>query len=142
VADHFLTIHLSARPEDATAEAWTQWGNSDDGLETQSSDDETSDYDSLEDEDEWNEMLIQGRRHKSRGVSKEVNVEPWKTLLPLEDELSAKLRRAEEVEDLAGLGIVLPGSRQNSVELEKAAAAGEDAVLRRTFIAALDVSKP
>ena len=96
----------------------------------------------MEEEDEWNEMLIQGRRHKGKGISKEVKVEPWKTLLPLEDESTAKMRRDEELEDLAGLGIVMSGSRQNSIELEKAAAVGEDAALRRTFIGALDVSKP
>ena len=136
-----IAITLSAQRIE-TDEAWAHWGEIDDH----------SSLSSLSDDEDWNEALVHQPAGGITSKSSDFKVDPWQTLLMLND----KNREDPEAiaEELYGLGIVMPASRESSTATaisgdssgsrrgsKDSSHEGDERHLMATFIEACDVSR-
>lgn len=139
LADITFPIILSPKSAE-TDEAWAHWGEVDD-------DDSLS---SLSDDEDWNDALIQVPPGRISSKTPDFKVEPWQTLLLLDDRAAEK---SEEIaQGLYGLGVVVSTSASRASSglvsasesrrgSKDTSAEGDEGELLKTLIEACDVSK-
>lgn len=137
LADITFPIILSPRSAD-TDEAWAHWGEIDDH----------SSLSSLSDDEDWNDALVQLPPGGISSKTPDFKVEPWQTLLLLDDKA---VEKSEEIaQGLYGLGVVVVGSRSPSGVVSAAdsrrsskdtSVEEDEGDLLKVLIEACDVSK-
>jgi hypothetical protein len=139
LADITFPIILSPKSAE-TDEAWAHWGEVDDH----------DSLSSLSDDEDWNDALVQLPPGGISSKTPDFKVEPWQTLLLLDDRAAEK--SDEIAQGLYGLGVVVSGStsRQSSGltsasesrrDSKDTSAEGDEGELLKTLIEACDVSK-
>jgi hypothetical protein len=137
LADITFPIVLSPRNAE-TDEAWAHWGEIDDH----------SSLSSLSDDEDWNDALVQLPPGGISSKTPDFKVEPWQTLLLLDDKA---VEKSEEIaQGLYGLGVVVVGSRMPSGVVSAAdsrrsskdnSAEEDEGDLLKALIEACDVSR-
>jgi len=139
LADITFPIILSPKSTE-TDEAWAHWGEIDDH----------DSLSSLSDDEDWNDALVKLPPGGISSKTPDFKVEPWQTLLLLDDRAAEK---SEEIaQGLYGLGVVVsnPASRASSGltsvddsrrSSKDTSAEGDEGGLLKTLIEACDVSK-
>lgn len=140
VADISFAITLSPQATE-TDEAWAHWGDVDDH----------SSMSSLSEDEDWNDALVHIPAGGITSKNPDFKVEPWQTLLLLDDRAAEK---SEEIaQGLYGLGVMItPGSttRQSSGLAsfnasrrgsKDTSAEGDEGELIKTLIEACDISR-
>ena len=134
-----IAITLSAQRVE-TDEAWAHWGEIDDH----------SSLSSLSDDEDWNEALVHQPAGGITSKSPDFKVDPWQTLLMLND--NTREDPESIAEELYGLGIVMPASRNSSTatsgsgsgsrrDSKDSNAEGDERHLMTTFIESCDISR-
>lgn len=139
IADIPFSITLSPQHVE-TDEAWAHWGEIDDH----------DSLSSLSDDEDWNDALVHMPPGGITSKSPDFKVDPWQTLLLLDDKA---YERSEEIaQALYGLGLVMSaaGSRQSSVVTSASDSRrgskdnsndGDEGQLMKSLIEACDVSR-
>lgn len=136
-----IPIAITLSPQQVeTDEAWAHWGEIDDH----------SSLSSLSDDEEWNEALVHQPPGGITSKSPDFRVDPWETLLMLND--SDREDPETIAEEVYGLGIVMPVERNSSTATsgsgsgsrrgsKDSSAEGDERHLMTALIEACDVSR-